>query len=130
MRPLSSEINDIRPLTSIASINKLIALLERRKTVLTPALDFTICCMINNVSLELYYHEQLVESIGRPKSKIQVSQGTLNSILDSIDKNKKAGLLSPGNHDDPINVAIKLNKRESSNRSKVDEDFEYGLSDW
>lgn len=130
MRPLASEINDIRPLSSISAINKLIAILERRKTALTPALDFTICCMINNSMLEQYYHEQLIEKLEDSKSKIKVNRETLISIQEAIEKNRMNGLLAPNNPNDPINKAIKMSKVESTDRIIGNQEYEHGLSDW
>ena len=130
MRSLASEINDIRPLSSMSAINKLIALLERRKTDLTPAMDFTICCMINNSMLEQYYHEQLLEKLEDLKSKIKVNHEALISIQEAIEKNRMNGLLAPNNPNDPINKAIKISKMETTDRNIGDQEYEHGLSDW
>lgn len=130
MRSLASEINNIRPLSSTSAINKLIALLDRRKTDLTPALDFTICCMINNIMLEQYYHEQLLAKLEDSKSKIKVNHETLISIQEAIEKNRMNGLLAPNNPSDPINKAIKISKMGTTDRNIGDQEYEHGLSDW
>ena len=120
MRTFSYLINKHYPLDSEAKILKFINALFTNEIKVTHQQDATICSIIGNPELIVYFHTQL----DKAKKALLKRQKAISIIKPGNAKDDKG--MSP---DDPMNVAIKRHKQLTTNRKKIDEDFEYGLSD-
>lgn len=136
MAKLSSEIKGLAPIDNKSKVDAVFEILIRRGTVVNSMINNMIYNYIKDRSLLNYYNSNIAIVI----NKIKDSTATRNTSVKSTPKKRNDPNARPFSYNglsknDPIRKIMR-NSRSGNNsfssieKSKLEESYEYGLSDW